>query len=849
MGSEDYATSNPGSGEDGTSLAARRARLRGTLAKQAAPPDPYKPDPYMMAPAPEQAASTMPTAPAPSEPAVSAEPQTTPSGAAMPATPAPSPAQAPEPAPESSAGEVFSEFPGAAPPAPDFPAAPLPSPPTASFASPQIPSSSFSDFTASMFATAEAAAPGSASVDDSLEAESAALAAELAEAAANAEKTYGNSGNGGGTGTSSPSLSAAAFFAAAGTPVADASSKTEERPSFFSEPEVESVPEPEPEKTATPTARVDRRRQSSAAATMPPIPEPAAIPAAVDPDSITDLNYMPSDTKSSKADAKSSASTADATSSSSSSADDAFSSSATPSASPLPPGAVPPNAMPGGDVPMSSGGNYVYGLQPHDPSLFQAPALVQSQAIEIMNNIDQAMGACAMNLSELQKIASEQTDALKGVAETLQNQSFFEMGLNINSLVDTLAAALEPMKAVGELVPALDQLVAMMESREGSGASASEEKLSREQLVTSLAEQLSSGMIDPWTFKCAYMAVFPAEHPADLLHRLVDLLGTQRLSGDLFRAAYDAVQAPDPPPRTAVGGDGKPVVQVVQDETLLAQLEELKRTNEEFSRRNDEIQKKLEAKDQEFNQVLSTKEQELQEAQELLNSRWEEFNTRYDELTETLHKRDEVLQEREAELAKKESENTQLRSQMEELRDQTKEMVADLQRQLSAKPKEEPPKQPGFFDVAPGTQQAQPAPQQAGQPGQLFDAGPSRPLFGQTDAAQPQAAPAAAPEPSPQMQAPQPAPQPALAQPMAPQPAQAAGNQAVPRPAAPTTPFVSGAGSYGSGVRAQVFEVIVRQALAGAPWREICAGPMQVNNISPEEVETEVKRRQALLKK
>ncbi|HEY9784802.1 MAG TPA: hypothetical protein V6D17_05320, partial [Candidatus Obscuribacterales bacterium] len=74
--------------------------------------------------------------------------------------------------------------------------------------------------------------------------------------------------------------------------------------------------------------------------------------------------------------------------------------------------------------------------------------------------------------------------------------------------------------------------------------------------------------------------------------------------------------------------------------------------------------------------------------------------------------------------------------------------------------------------------------------------------------------------------------------------------QAIPRPA-PTTPgFVSsGAGSYGSGVRAQVFEVIVRQALAGAPWREICAGPMQVNNITPDEVEQEVKRRQALLKK
>jgi len=58
-----------------------------------------------------------------------------------------------------------------------------------------------------------------------------------------------------------------------------------------------------------------------------------------------------------------------------------------------------------------------------------------------------------------------------------------------------------------------------------------------------------------------------------------------------------------------------------------------------------------------------------------------------------------------------------------------------------------------------------------------------------------------------------------------------------------------GPGSYGSGVRAQVFEVIVRQALAGAPWQDICSGPMQVNNISPEEVEAEVKRRQALLKK
>lgn len=54
-------------------------------------------------------------------------------------------------------------------------------------------------------------------------------------------------------------------------------------------------------------------------------------------------------------------------------------------------------------------------------------------------------------------------------------------------------------------------------------------------------------------------------------------------------------------------------------------------------------------------------------------------------------------------------------------------------------------------------------------------------------------------------------------------------------------------GSYGPGVRAQVFEVIVRQALAGAPWQEICRGPMMVNGITVSEVEAEVNRRRGLL--
>lgn len=52
-------------------------------------------------------------------------------------------------------------------------------------------------------------------------------------------------------------------------------------------------------------------------------------------------------------------------------------------------------------------------------------------------------------------------------------------------------------------------------------------------------------------------------------------------------------------------------------------------------------------------------------------------------------------------------------------------------------------------------------------------------------------------------------------------------------------------GQETSAIRRQVFEVIVRQAIAGAPWREICAGPMLEINITAEEVEAEVERRRA----
>jgi predicted nuclease with TOPRIM domain len=58
----------------------------------------------------------------------------------------------------------------------------------------------------------------------------------------------------------------------------------------------------------------------------------------------------------------------------------------------------------------------------------------------------------------------------------------------------------------------------------------------------------------------------------------------------------------------------------------------------------------------------------------------------------------------------------------------------------------------------------------------------------------------------------------------------------------PKTEQVDGS-KYGAVVRAQVLEVVVRQAIAGAPWQEICRGPMEVNNITIEEVEEEVQKR------
>jgi hypothetical protein len=509
-------------------------------------------------------------------------------------------------------------------------------------------------------------------------------------------------------------------------------------------------------------------------------------------------------------------------------------------------------------------------------------AVMDEKMAEMLNGLDTQLGICSMNLAQITKSASEQLEMVRNLADVVQNQAFGEIGLSLSSLSESMSAALEPMKAVGELVPAIDNLVTTIERGVNKQDTP---KLTPDELVMSLANQLSNGQIDPWTFKCAYMAVFPSEHPADLLKKLVELLGAQTLSGDLFRSAYDAVQAPDPPrpvyqPQMQQQAEEqvrevvREVVTVVQDEAVLAQIEELRKFNEELRLRMDQ-------RENEYAEMLAAKDSEVQESQAMLNARFEEFNSRHEEVSEMMRQRNDMLQQKETELQQKDSELNILRSQLDEMRDQTRDMVADLQRQLAttqqaveeaARAKAAVPltkAQTNFFEatgsttpVAPsgGSLFSEPAPQPT------FNASPNQgaPL----NVAAPQlAVPAPQPVPVPQPQPqPEPTPQPSpsatatqaelapinepvgLAANLANNPA--ISNQAIPRPqvSAPTTPMM-GSGSYGSGVRAQVFEVIVRQALAGAPWREICAGPMQVNNISPDEVEAEVKRRQALLKK
>jgi len=56
------------------------------------------------------------------------------------------------------------------------------------------------------------------------------------------------------------------------------------------------------------------------------------------------------------------------------------------------------------------------------------------------------LNACATNLAALQRLSEEQTDVLKGLTTTLRITHSLKLGSNLNSLTESLTAALEPMK-------------------------------------------------------------------------------------------------------------------------------------------------------------------------------------------------------------------------------------------------------------------------------------------------------------------------------------------------------------------------------------------------------------------
>lgn len=457
---------------------------------------------------------------------------------------------------------------------------------------------------------------------------------------------------------------------------------------------------------------------------------------------------------------------------------------------------------------------------------------VPGQAMQILSNIDQAMEACAINLATLQKIAFDQTDALKNLANTLQNQTFSEISLNLSSLTEALAAALEPMKAVGELIPSLDELVSVIGTRDSHEQPAA--KLSADELLINLSDQLANGLIDSWTFKCACLAIDSNERPADLLHRLVDLLSAQKISPEVFRAAYDAIQEAEP--------DGLKRSMAEKSDGTGAQFD-----NAEAAK----LPAQMKAKSNSPEGGQLEERQASASKSELSLDQLEEVNRRYDELNEAFMRHERILQERESELAlrqqellQKDSENKQLKAQMDELIELTRELqkqatqpAAEVRKDESEPvtkvPAPEVRPSPSFFDLESSSQPTSLF-DSAKQPASLFE---EKSQNDEDETLSLDRRPAGNANQTPATK-------------VSGKPAEQAPIN-VNKPQAPSAnaPFVSGAGSYGSGVRAQVFEVIVRQALAGAEWREICAGPMQVNNISPEEVESEVKRRQALLKK
>lgn len=101
--------------------------------------------------------------------------------------------------------------------------------------------------------------------------------------------------------------------------------------------------------------------------------------------------------------------------------------------------------------------------------------------------------------------------------------------------------------------------------------------------------------------------MFPLGTPCRSFAQPVDLLGTQRISGEFFRAAYDAVQAAEPPKpvynfaAAAPTGD-----RTVQDEAVMQQLEALRLANEQLKERMDQ-------REMEFAELLQSKETEVSE--------------------------------------------------------------------------------------------------------------------------------------------------------------------------------------------------------------------------------------------
>lgn len=535
---------------------------------------------------------------------------------------------------------------------------------------------------------------------------------------------------------------------------------------------------------------------------------------------------------------------------------------------------------------------------------------LDNETLSVLKNLDLGIDVCATNIAQIHHMLK---DSLESKISSNAN-SFSEIGVSLTVLIESLSAALEPLQAVGELVPAVSELVSAIDAKLDQDGY-NQVKLTPDELITNLAFQLSNGQIDPWTFKCAYMSIFPEDHPADLLHRLVELLGTQRLAGNLFRAAYDAVQSSGP----GAGNDQYQYDSAVNAK-LLKEIETLKLANTKL---NESLVKQEEL----LNEQLNIRDQELLESSDEIRIKFEELNTRFSELNNSfisqstvLAEKDSEIQNKTFELSTKNQEVNQLKAQIEELKEQYKDMITNLQQELSksaneslslkneikslksagnqnassdgqpnlatnpslakeqvnnsSKPlfKQDLKAQtiePGFFDANPIEESE----------GSLFDSGPSRPIFdkpvqtGLLEQNNIVTKPNNANNSQPKISQPVLNPQSGKG----PQMQTNSINSSIPNNSALVNPATSsllnsgsktatydfsykkpgqpsmsgpiGTGNYGTGIRSQVFEVIVRQALEGQPWRETCVGPMTLNAISVDEIEAEVDRRKKLLQK